>query len=105
VRPVPGSCWTATRGVRYTPAMRRHSLTLVLAVISVIGCCVWAPWVQVDAAFPTASTSLGVAPLWTKNFQYFPGARVDVRELAMHISLAIIFAALIALAQAIRHFD
>jgi hypothetical protein len=85
--------------------MRRHWFTLLLAVTAVIGCCVWAPWVQVDAEFPSASTFLGLAPVWTKNFQYFPGARVDVRELAMHVTLAVIFAGLIGLAQAIRRFD
>jgi hypothetical protein len=40
--------------------------------------------------------------MWTTDFQHFPGARVDIRELATHVSLAIVFAALIGLGQAMR---
>jgi hypothetical protein len=77
-------------------------LAVLLAVLAVIGCCAYAPWVQVDPRYPGAATTLGFAPMWTTDFQHFAGARVDIRELATHVSLAIVFAALIGLGQALR---
>jgi len=60
----------------------------------------WAPWMQLDSR--GGSTSLGFAPVWTTDFRLFPGATVDTRALATHVVLALIFAALIAMGQALR---
>lgn len=80
--------------------MRRYLLALSLGVFAIIGCCVWAPWMQLDSAGD--STSLGFAPVWTSDFRYFPGATVDARALATHVTLAVIFVALIGVGQALR---
>ena len=80
--------------------MRRYLLALSLGVLALIGCLFWAPWMQLDSA--GGSTSLGFAPVWTSDFRYFPGATVDMRALATHVALAIIFVALIGMGQALR---
>jgi hypothetical protein len=82
--------------------VRKHWFAVLLAVLAVIGCCAYAPWVQGDPARPSDAVSLGFAPLWTKGFQYFPGARVDFSAFATDVGLAILFAALIGLGQAMR---
>jgi len=80
--------------------VRRYLLALSLGLFAVIGCCVWAPWMQVDSS--GGSTSLGFAPVWTSDFRYFPGAMIDTRALATHVMLAVIFVALIGMGQAMR---
>jgi hypothetical protein len=83
----------------------RHRFAIFLAVLAVIGCCAYAPWVQVDPRYPADAAMLGFAPVWTTNFQHVPGAQVDASTLATHVGLAIVFAALIGLGQAVRRSD
>jgi hypothetical protein len=71
----------------------------------VVACFAWAPWVQADATSPSSGAALGFAPLWTTSFKHVPGARVEWSELATHVGLAISFAALIGLGQALRRPD
>jgi hypothetical protein len=93
---------SAAETFSYTSRVRPYRLALILAVVGVAVCCVWAPWVQVDSAFPAARASLGLAPLWTSRFQNFPGASVDIREFATSVGLLTIVAALVGLGRAIR---
>jgi hypothetical protein len=81
--------------------VRRYWLVLTLGGAAVFGCCYQAPWVQGSGAFQSDG-SLGFAPIWTRDFRYFPGARVDLSALATHLVFALGMAALIGLGQAIR---
>src|SRR5579864_1708306 len=89
------------RLVRYTSTVRPYRLALFLAVVGVAACCLWAPWVQVDSAFPAARASLGLAPIWTSRFRNFPGASVDIPAFATSVVLLTAIAALIGLGRAI----
>lgn len=81
--------------------MRGHLFSIILAVISVGGCCYWAPWVQGPGGFQSGA-ALGFAPIWTSGFRLFPGARVDLIALGTHIFIALLFPALIGFGQAVR---
>jgi hypothetical protein len=82
--------------------MRFDRVTIALAVLTVFGCCVWAPWVQVDSSGPSEPVSLGFAPLWSSGFRNFPGAKVDMRDWAMHVAFVAIIVALVGLGRAMR---
>jgi hypothetical protein len=75
---------------------------LILAAAAVVGCCLWAPWVQVDPALPASSAFLGFAPIWTRAFALFPGARVDGRAMGANIGVLLFCAVLIGLVRAMR---
>jgi hypothetical protein len=84
------------------PPVRPYRLALLLVVVGVAACCLWAPWVQVDSAFPAARASLGLAPIWTSRFRNFPGASVDIPAFATSVGLLTAIAALIGLGRGIR---
>ena len=86
------------------PGMRQYRFVLVLAVLTIIGCCVRAPWVQGPGG-DGSDNALGFAPLWTSNFRLFPGARVDRLNFALEVFLSMSVVALIGAGQALRRRD
>jgi hypothetical protein len=81
--------------------MRRHTVITTLFVLSLLGCCYRAPWVQGPGSF-YADAELGFAPLWTADFRNFPEARVDWMAFAVHVALACGVILLIGFGQSLR---
>lgn len=81
--------------------MRRYATITALLIITVLGCCYRAPWVQGPGSF-YEDGGLGFAPVWTQDFRDFPAARVDWGVFALHSGIACGLVALIAFGQSLR---
>jgi hypothetical protein len=81
--------------------MRQYRFVLALAVLTIAGCCLRAPWVQ-GAGGDGSDNALGFAPVWTSNFRLFPGARIDRLNFSLEVVLSLSVVALIGAGQALR---